>query len=213
MNEKQEDQTIMAQAEAAIAAQQAQAGSLNNQTFTQSQMLEQQDKGLAEEQLDLAEDLERLEHLLRGEIIKRDETTGVTHWDKPTDSRLVLLNEYGVRRAMFILNVYISKIKLLSNYSEEIINQKMEDFATEVADLIFMEYREMGFDTPEKKKMYSMTVRIIQDAVHDIYLRALGGKERDSIRKHWNIQESMGGMGNEANGGGSRLNPMNWLRR
>ena len=206
-----EEQTIMAQAEASVQAQQAQAGSLNSQSDLQAQSIEQQEKGLAEEQLDLAQELERLEHLFRGELLKIDDN-GNSYWKKPEDDRLVLLNEYGINRVMLILNAYLTKIKLLSNYSEEIINKKMEDIATEVADDLFMEYREVGLDTPDKKKSYSLIVRIIQDSIHDIYLRALNGKERESIRKHWNIQENMGGLNNN-NGGGTRLNPANWLKR
>jgi len=205
-----EEQAIMAQAEAAIMAQQAQAGSLNSQTMAQASMMEQQEKGLAEEQLDLSSEKERLEHFFRGEILKTDEN-GNQYWKTPTDQRLVLLNDYGINKVMLLLDAYLTKIKLLSNYSEEIINQKMEDVATMVADEIFMEYREVGLDTDNKKKNYELIVRIIQDTIHDVYLRALGGKERDSIRKHWNIQENMGGMNNE--GGGSKLNPANWLRR
>jgi len=204
-----EEQAIMAQAEAAIVAQQAQAGSLNSQTMAQSSMIEQQEYGLAEKQLDLSQEKERLEHFFRGEILKTDEQ-GNQYWKEPADARLVLLNDYGINKVMLLLDAYLTKIKLLSNYSEEVINEKMEDIATMVCDEIFMEYREVGLDTDSKKKNFELIVRIIQDTIHDVYLRALNGKERDSIRKHMNIQENLGAS-NE--GGGAKLNPMNWLRR
>ena len=209
MNEQQEDATIMAQAQAAILAQQAQAGQLNTSAYAQAQQMEKEEKGLAEEQLDLTEELERIEHLLRGHLIKRD-SAGIPYWDDDVDEKMQPLNEYGIRRIMKILNMYLCKRKLLSNYTAEQVMEKMEDFATELCDLIFMEYREMGLDTSDKKKMYSMLCRELQDAVHDVYNRALNGKERESIRKHWSIQETMGGVGENA---GGKPNPLSWLRR
>ena len=209
----QEEELMMEQAQASIDAQRAQAGNLTSNSLLQAQAGEEQEKGLAEEQLDLSEELERIEHLLRGHIVKRDEQGG-TYWDEPEDESLRPLNDYGVRVLMKTISIYLSKRKLLSNYDEDTINQKMEDFSIELADLIFMKYGEMGLDDSEKRKMYSMIVREIQDSVHDVYLRALGGKERDSIRKHWNIQENMGQNGGQQMAGrGNRMNPLAWGRR
>jgi len=160
----------------------------------------------------MSEDLERIEHLLRGHIIKRDEN-GIEKWDEPDRDEDKLLNEYGIRLLMKTITFYLSKRKLLSNYSEEQINEKMFDISEDISDLIFMKYREIGLDTPEKRKCYPILVREIQDSIHDVYLRALNGKERDSIRKRWNLNEQVGSpIGNLQQGGGSRLSPRNWLR-
>ena len=193
----QEEEIIMQQAQAAIEAQQAQAASMGIQSNAQNQVIEENEKSLAGEQLELGEELEKIEHLLRGHIIKRDEQ-GIQYWDEPEDDNFKPLNDYGVRILMKTISMYLSKRKLLSNYNEEQIAKRMEDFGIEIADLIFMKYREMGLDTDDKKKLYPIIVNEIVDAVEDVYNRALGGKERDSIRKHWNIQESMGGMNNPA---------------
>lgn len=203
-----EEEMIMKQAQAAIEANQAQASSLNFQSVAQNQITEQTEKGLAEEQLDLAEEIETIEHLLRGHIIKRNDN-GISYWEEDVESAFQVLNEEGVRSIMRTIRIYLSKRKLLSNYDEETINWKMEDFATRLADQIFMKYREMGFDTSEKRKMYETIHGEIVDAVHDIYLRALGGKERDSIRKHWNIQENMNGTPQ----GGIKLGQRNFFGR
>lgn len=206
MNE--EEQIILEQAKAQIAAASSGSNMQQTQAAAQTAIMEEQEKSMVLDQLDLSQELQRIEHLLRGHIIKVNDQ-GIEYWDEEiTDECPAPLNEYGVRVIMKLVSFYLNKNKLLSNYGEEIINQKMEDFSIELADLIFMKYREMGMDTCEKRKMYSVIVREIQDAVHDTYLRALGGKERDSLRKHWNITENMGGYNPATKG-----NPMGFLKR
>ena len=68
-----EEELIMQQAQAAIDAQNAQAASMGIQSNAQNQVIEDNEKSLAGEQLELGEELEKIEHLLRGHIIKRDE--------------------------------------------------------------------------------------------------------------------------------------------
>ena len=206
MTLNQDEILMLEQAKAETEAARLQSQQLQNQNVTQAQFMEEQDKGMAESQLDLSEELERIEHLLRGHIIKKDKETQLEYWDEPTaeQDNMRLLNEYGVRLIMQILNMYLSKRKLLANYGEDEINWKMKKFAIELADLIFTKDREMGLDTPDKRKCYSMLVMEIKDAVHDIYSRALGGKERDSIRKRWNLNEQIGNNLNNMNQQGGR---------
>lgn len=211
MNE--EDQLIMDQAKAQIAAANTANNLQQSQTAGQTAMMEEQERSMVLEQLDLSEELERIEHLLRGHIIKRDDN-GNTYWDDTiTADCPPSLNEYGVRVIMKYISFYLTKNKLLSFYEAEVIDRKMEDFSIELADLIFMKYREMGLDTPEKRKMYSVIVREIQDSVHDTYLRAMKGKERESLRKHWNITENMGASPGANLNQGRSMNPMSWMNR
>jgi len=205
-----EEEALIAQAQEQIEASQSQVGAMQNQQMQQAQWQEDQEKSMIKDQLDLTAELERIKHLLRGDIIELDEN-GIEYWKVPEKEEEKLLNELGVRSIMKTVSFYLNKNKLLSNYSEEIINQKMEDFATDLADLIFMRYREFGLDTSDKRKMYSMIVRELQDTIHDAYLRSLGGKERESLRRHMHVSESMGGLQNKP--GGANWNPMNWLRR
>lgn len=286
----EEEKLMIEQAKAQINLANADTTGKYLQASQQAGMIENEERSMAQDQLDLSEEKIEIEHLLRGHIIKERED-GTSFWSKPTkktlckcfedengirywvktldnyvhprtgivtkkeiifniempgeepidvedaegedlfkqitslqtiklvsyrvvdilDTSMQPLNEFGVRIIMKVVSFYLSKRKLLSNYSEEMINEKMEDFSTELADLIFMKYREMGLDTPDKRKMYSIIVREIQDAVHDVYLRALCGKERDSLRRHLNINENIGGMPNQP--GGRGWNPMQWLRR
>lgn len=194
----EEEKRMIEEAQEAVRTAELQLQRSNNQIALQS-MMENEEKGIAEQQLDLGEELERIEHLLRGHILKRDEQ-GIYYWHE--DPENAHLNEKGVRMLIQVITFYLSKRKLLSNYSEEQVNEKMYDFQIELATLIYMKYEEMGLDTPDKRKIYPMLVRMIVDSVHDIYLRALGGIERSSLRKRWNLNENIG-TGLNLNQGGS----------
>jgi len=140
-------------------------------------------------QLDLNEDLERVDHLLRGHVLKHNEQ-GDLVWGEPKEDTLKPFNEYGVDMLMKIISFYLNRNTILSNYSEEMINWKIKDLGDEIADLIFMEYDAMGMDTSEKKKQYPIIVRELIDTVHSSYLRALGGGERESLRTARHVSQS-----------------------
>jgi len=185
-----EEAVMIEQARAQLQSAELDATRLQNQNQSQQSFMEEKEKGMAEEQLNVAKELMKIEHLLKGDTIALDEN-GVEYWRKAEEADRIF-NEHGVRSIMQILNMYITKIKLLGNYGEEEIRYKMLKFSNELADYIFLNTTEFGMDTPNKRKSYSIMVVAIKDMVHDIYSRALGGKERDSIRKHWNLNENMG---------------------
>ena len=209
-----QEEVFLEQQQTQMELMQSQGNQMQTGAIQQSMYQDTKEKTMIQDQLDLSPELERIEHLLRGQVIVKDKQ-GNTTWEDSEDDRFRVLNEYGVHLIMNAISFYINKDTLLSNYSEETINTKMEDFSIDLADLIFMKYREMGLDTPDKRKMYPMLVRQIQDIVHSTYLRAYGGKERESLRRHMHVSESQGLNPTSQNnqGGGSRMNPMNWLRR
>ena len=121
---------------------------------------EQQERSMAKEQLDLSEELERIEHLLRGHVIKYDEKKGERLWVEPEDNDMVVLSEYGIHLVLNSITWYINKNTLLSNYDEETILHKMEDFACDLADTIFIEYEKV-FQYPtldDCKKIFQQRV-------------------------------------------------------
>jgi hypothetical protein len=103
---------------------------------------EQQDKSIIKEQLDLSDELDTIEHLLRGHILVWKED-GSRLWEEPEDKRLQILTDYGVYFIMNFIMFYINKNTLLSNYDEEVINQKMLDLSNTLNDAVFMQYDEM----------------------------------------------------------------------
>lgn len=97
------------------------------------------------EQMDFGDVLDRMHNLLRGYILKKD-INGATKWTKPENNDLIVLSDYGVSYVMQMLQAYLTKNTLLSNYDDKQIDGKMEDISTTLVDDIFMEYDKMFFE-------------------------------------------------------------------
>jgi hypothetical protein len=179
---------------------------------------QQNQDNLIKWQLELDSILERIEHILRGD--KPTTVNGNLIFVPTKNETDKVLNEYGVAEIMRILSMYLNRNTILSNYDEPTILLKVYDFGMEVSDLLFVKSDEMGLNSLDKRKRYSMIVRELVDSVHSAYLRALNGGERDSLRQARNITQSENiGQGGQMMPGGmqmmrerSVLNPMRWLR-
>lgn len=147
------------------------------------------DENLIKWQLDLREDLDRIYHLLNGHVIKEDEK-GNQYYAEPDDTNLKPFNDYGVQSIMNIMSFYLNRNTILSNYTAEQIDWKVYDFGKVLIDFIFNNYEMMGMDTPDKRKMYPVIVQELVDSVHSAYLRAMGGKERESLRTARTVTQS-----------------------
>lgn len=199
-------------------------------SYAQAQMARQQDprarssntfvagaynENLIQWQLELDTILERIEHMLRGD--KPTWENGSIIWKKPETDKEKILNDFGVAEIMRVLSNYVNRNTILSNYKEEIINEKMFDLGNELADLFFLKYEAMGLDDLEKRKLYPIIVRELVDVVHSSYLRALHGGERESLREARQVTQTDSGMGNTIINTGqpqrSRglLNPMRYV--
>jgi len=149
----------------------------------------QQDPNLIEYQLELDNILERIEHLLKGHIIKID-AEGNQFYDEPENNDLKLFNEYGVQFMMNIISSYLNRNTILSNYTEQRINKILYDLGYELSDQIFKSYEKFGLDTAEKQKRYPIIVMQIIHMIESVYNRALGGEERTSLRTARTVMQS-----------------------
>ena len=164
--------------------------STNSNIAGQRSMFNSEHQGnLIQFQLSLDDELERIDHLLRGHYIKRD-GKGNEYWAEDIKDDLRPFNDYGVQLLMNMISFYLNRNTILSNYSEDMINWKIKDLGDEIADLIYMKYEEMGMDTREKRKMYPMIVRELVDTIHSTYLRAMNGGERESLRTARHVTQS-----------------------
>lgn len=186
---------------------QEQQGKLQ-QSYAQTQQLKQTDPrasssntlvagsyndNLIQWQLELDTILERIEHMLRGD--KPTWESGSIIWKKPESDNEKILNDFGVAEIMRVLSNYVNRNTILSNYKEEVINEKMFDLGNELADLFFLKYEAMGLNSLEKRKLYPIIVRELVDVVHSSYLRALHGGERESLREARQVTQTDNGMG------------------
>lgn len=140
---------------------QLESGQISNQN---TQMyLDEQEKSMIKDQLDLGDELRRIEHLLKGEVLVT-EANGKQHWKAPENNDMVILSEYGIHLILNTITWYINKNTLLSNYSEATIMEKMEDFATALADVVFMEYEKVfeypSFDDCKKILMKRVDTKV-----------------------------------------------------
>jgi len=102
--------------------------------------LNPEETNLVKWQLDINEDLERIRHLLKGD--ERDPHRPNV-WISTKDPNLSPFNDYGVRLLMQIMNSYLNRNTILSNYDDKTIQWKVLDFGNNVADLIFNKFEEM----------------------------------------------------------------------
>jgi len=126
-----------------MASQQLQQQMGANAMNTQQQlMFQEQEKGLAEEQLDVEEIINNIYNLLQGKEL-RDNGQGIKEWVNTGDSKRKILSEWGIQRIIQIVRFHINKNTLLSNFSEEQINRLMYHFTTEMNDIVLLKYERL----------------------------------------------------------------------
>jgi len=138
-----EEMNIMREQEEQIVASRARANLDETTLAGQAIAIQDEEKSILREQLDLSDELDTIEHLLRGHVLRDDKNTGMRKWADPEDPDMIILTEHGIYLIMNTIMFYINKNTLLSNYDEDTINKKMEDFAETLNDTIFMEYEKV----------------------------------------------------------------------
>jgi hypothetical protein len=220
---------------------------MSNLQAQQQLLMQEQERGLAEEQLDVEEILDRIYNLLQGRELK-DSGQG-KEWVDSITADMKILSDWGIQRIMQVVRFHINKNTLLSNFDETQINRLMYDFTTELNDLVLLKYQQL-FREPtfeecktiiqnrlldkekikvfanealglssdkekiredllhelegrieyeigkirdderkEKIKEYGLLLWEIEQAVYSTLQRAMGGKERETLRRHANFTE------------------------
>jgi len=108
----------------------------------QEAFMQQEDTSITKEQLDLSEEISRIDYLLKGYSLEPG-PDGKLIWVKPTDKEMVIFSEYGIHLIRNTICWYLNKNLLLSNFDEATIRKKMWDFTNDLIDTIFMEYEKV----------------------------------------------------------------------
>ena len=124
-------------------------------TEQQERYFDHQETSMIKEQLDLGDELERIDYLLRGYTLEEG------RWVKPNDNRMVVFSDYGVHLIRNTIAWYLNKNTLLSNYDEQTILDKMFDFSNDLADTIFMEYEKV-FQYPSTEECIKLLEQRIE---------------------------------------------------
>jgi hypothetical protein len=138
---------------------QANQGNLiHNQTRQLQYQMEEAEKNLADAQLDCEATLTRINHLLRQD--KLIIVDGVFDWKDIEDPKKRVLTDEGVERIMQVMQSYINKETLLSNFDEKTIARRMLEFCLAFSGLMFQKY-EVFFRTPTLEECeYILNFRI-----------------------------------------------------
>jgi len=163
-------------------------------------------------QLELNSILERVEHLLRGDIVKFEK--GNRFYTKDINKKFAILNEYGVQMVMNVLQFYLNRNTILSNLSKEEVYQIINNFGKELTDLFYMKYNEMGLDTEKKRQQFTMMIIELIDMVRNAYSRAIDGQERRGLREARQVHQTQQLLPENYSGtsSGNPINPKNWFK-
>lgn len=166
---------------------------MTQQLQNQQQLLfQEQEKGLAEEQLDVEEIIDRIHNLLQGKELK-DNGSGVKEWTDTKDNRMKILSDWGIQRVMQTVRFHINKNTLLSNFDEAQINRMMYHFTTEMNDLVLLKYKELFRETPfeECKKIIEENLKDKQQ-IRSFALESMGQMPNKELIKQELLNELEG---------------------
>lgn len=145
-------------------------------------------------QLELKEIVQEIKNLLEGSELGEDANGNVV-MQKPKDDNLIILNPYGVKLVMTVIQFYLNRNTILSYYKEERIKKILHDLGHKLKNVMYVNYEKMGMDTQEKKSRYPMLVMNILHTIESAYNRALMGRELESLRTARTVNQSDNTMG------------------
>jgi len=123
---------------------------LANQSEQLQYQMEESEQNLAEAQLNCQETLTKIYHLLKQDIYVPNEE-GKLEWEAIKDQKKRVLTEEGVEKLMQVMQSYINKETLLSNFDEKMIARRMLEFCLALSAVMFMKY-EIFFRVPPDKE-------------------------------------------------------------
>lgn len=159
-------------------SQMSQQMGMQQQQAQQQAMFQEQERGLAEEQLDVKEVIRDIFKLITGKKITINLESGNYEWEDSKDEsfklQLRVLSDYGVQKIMEKVIFYINKNVLLSNYDDSEIMRIMYDFTTCLNDFVLMRYEGFFYEPTfeecvkileskitDKEKLRSFTIELL----------------------------------------------------
>jgi len=166
-------------------------------------------------QLNLEEEKERIFHLLKGHR-KIVDDKGQEVWVEPLTNDSVILNDYGVDYIMGLLESFMNRNIILSNFPEDRIKEICLDLGEQITMDIYNDYERMGLDTDDKRKKFPIIVWKVLINVEASLRRAMNNGERQSLRKIMTVTQNDSAQRmpdyQMVQRRGSRWNPTNWGR-
>lgn len=129
---------------------------LEKERNEQSAFADRKEAGTIIYQLDFSEELDKLYHLLRGDVMINEK------WQENTDYRMKIYTDLGIKEIMNKLHPYLSKHITLGYYEEDQINEKMLIFTRSLINFVMNRYQDF-FLYPKASEMYNNIKEIINE--------------------------------------------------
>ncbi len=139
------------------------------------------DSTLVEVQLDLKEIIDKIYHLLRSDVIVKD-AKGNLRYEQAKDRRLRVLSEYGVQMIMNVIQSYLNKNTILSNYDIKVINERLCDIGNEIADLIACESELFFYSTGYDELALELGYKLENEVPVETHLK-IRNMQHDEVRE------------------------------
>lgn len=114
----------------------------NLSRLQQDAFLEKEERSIIKEQLDLSDQITRIDYLLKGYSLQPDKEGNLV-WTEPVNEDMKVFTPYGIQLIMNTICFYLNQNTLLSNYTDDQIKQKMLEFTKELIFIIFMNYEKV----------------------------------------------------------------------
>lgn len=180
MEQQQYGNPLLEDAQVGVLAGQGQQ--LSNAAKEQEYIMEEKEKSLAEAQLECDKTLNNQYHKLRQDVLTF--VKGKREWiECPAEKRI--LTDEGVNKIMQILEGYVNKETLLSNFDKDQINVRMLKFCKALNANLFMKY-EVYFRLPNIQECETILKQQINDKIETkkMSLRLRGEEiNEDKIKK------------------------------
>ena len=144
---------------------------------------------LAKWQVEVKEMKQMVYHFLKGHRLIVNEK-GEEIWVEPEDPNSMLLNDYGVDYVMGLLESFVNKNLILSDFEIERVNEICYTLGNQINEDIYNDYERMGLNTDDKRKKYPMLVLKIIFNVEAALRRAVNGGERRTLRQIMTINQN-----------------------
>jgi len=174
------DEELLKKYQTELSKAQIEAGQQGLAVAQQEQFLQNQDKSMIKEQLDLTDEITRIDYLIKGYSLEPS-SDGQLEWVAPTNKDMQIFSEYGIHLIRNTICWYLNKNLLLSNFDDATIRKKMWDFTNDLIDTIFMEYDKVFLYPNVQDCIKVLTERIERKVEITAYAKDRAGLKYDKV--------------------------------
>lgn len=175
------DEELLQKYQLQLDAAKIEAGQESLARSQQENFTQQEDRSMIKEQLDLSEEIGRIDYLIKGYSLEPG-ADGKLEWIKPKDNDMVIFSEYGIHLIRNTICWYLNKNLLLSNFDEDTIKKKMWDLTNDLIDTIFMEYEKVFLYPSVEDCIKVLKERIDKKVEISAYAREVAGIPVDKLK-------------------------------